>query len=129
MSKFVVYSLPSRSRRPRLELCQRKRFSQKQFRLRFTTKRTCTILQSTKCIRTRQSRYETVGDGSDEGDIAGTGSFYSARGIDSQALVGAAVGEERWAGMTHILASLMLAQSEQFERITMYVVSNKLFWN
>ena len=86
-------------------------------------------MHSAECISIRQSRYETVGDGSDEGDIAGTGSFYSARGIDSQALVGAAVDEERWAGMTHILASLMLAQSERFERFTTYVVSDKLFWN
>jgi len=33
---FVVCSPPSRSRRPRLGVCQRKRFSQKRFRLRFT---------------------------------------------------------------------------------------------
>ena len=32
--------------------------------------------------------------------IAATGSFYSARGIRSQASVGAAVDEERWAGKT-----------------------------
>jgi len=31
--------------------------------------------------------------------IAATGSFYSARGIGSQALVGAAVDEERWPGV------------------------------
>ena len=47
--------------------------------------------------------------------IAATGSFYSARGISSQASVGAAVDEERWAGKTHLPASLVLAQSEQFE--------------
>ena len=47
--------------------------------------------------------------------IAATGSFYSARGIGSQASVGAAVDEERWAGKTHLPASLVLAQSEQFE--------------
>ena len=34
--------------------------------------------------------------------IADTGSFYSARGIGSQASVGAAVHEERWAGKTHL---------------------------
>jgi len=60
---------------------------------------------------------------------AATGSFYSARGIGSQASVGAAVHEERWAGKTHLLASLMLAQSERFERLTTYVVSNKKKWN
>ena len=32
--------------------------------------------------------------------IPATGSFYSARGIGSQASVGAAVDEERWAGKT-----------------------------
>ena len=35
--------------------------------------------------------------------IAATGSFYSARGIGSHALVGAAVDEERWAGKTHLI--------------------------
>ena len=35
LSKLVVCSPPSRSRRPRLGLCQRKRFSQKRFRSRF----------------------------------------------------------------------------------------------
>jgi len=34
---------------------------------------------------------------------AATGSFYSARGIGSQALVGVAVDEERWAGKTHLI--------------------------
>ena len=48
-------------------------------------------------MRTRQSRYKTVGHGGDEG---ATGSFCSARGIGSQASVGAAVDEERWAGKT-----------------------------
>ena len=67
-SKFVVCSPTSRSRRPRLTLCQRKRFSQKRFQLKFTPKRTCAILHSAECIRTRQSRYQTVGDGSEEGD-------------------------------------------------------------
>jgi len=33
--------------------------------------------------------------------IAATGSFYSARGIGSQAPVGTAVDEERWAGKTN----------------------------
>jgi len=47
--------------------------------------------------------------------IAATGSFYLARGIGSQVSVGAAVDEERWVGKTHLPASLMLAQSEQFE--------------
>jgi len=59
---------PWRSRRPRLGLCQRKRFSQKQFRSKSTPKRSCTILYSAECMRTRQSLYETGGDGSDEGD-------------------------------------------------------------
>jgi hypothetical protein len=68
LSKFVVCSTPSRSRRPRLRLCQRKRFSQKRFRLKSTPKCTCTILHSVECMRTRQSQYETDGDGSDEGD-------------------------------------------------------------
>jgi len=66
LSKFVVCCPPSRSCRTRLGLCQRKRFSQKRFRLRFTPKRTCTILHSTECMSTRQSRYETVRDGSNE---------------------------------------------------------------
>jgi len=35
--------------------------------------------------------------------IAGIGSFYSARGIGSQASVGAAVDEERWAGKAHLI--------------------------
>jgi len=47
--------------------------------------------------------------------IAATGSFDFARGIGSQASVRAAVDEERWAGKTHLSASLVLAQSEQFE--------------
>jgi len=47
--------------------------------------------------------------------IAAAGSSYFARGIGSQASVGAEVGEERWAGKTHLPASLVLAQSEQFE--------------
>jgi len=60
--------------------------------------------------------------------IAATGSFYSARGIGSQASVGAAVDEARWAGKTHLLASVLLAQSERFERLRTYVVSSKMFW-
>jgi len=47
--------------------------------------------------------------------IAATGSFYFARVIGSQASVGAAVDKERWAGKTQLPASLVLAQSEQFE--------------
>jgi len=47
--------------------------------------------------------------------IAATESFYFARGIGSQASVGAAVDEERWVGKTHLPARLVLAQSEQFE--------------
>jgi len=47
--------------------------------------------------------------------IAATGLFYFVRGIGSQASVGAAVDEERWAGKTHLPMSLVLAQSEQFE--------------
>ena len=43
--------------------------------------------------------------------------------------MGAAVDEEWWAGKTHLLASLVLAQRERFERIKTYVVSNKLLWN
>jgi len=35
--------------------------------------------------------------------MAATGSFYSARGIGSQASVGAAVDKERWAGKTHLI--------------------------
>jgi len=48
---------------------------------------------------------------------AATGSFYFARGIGSQASVGAAVDEERWARKTHLPAILVLAQSEQFEAL------------
>jgi len=47
--------------------------------------------------------------------IAATGSFYFARGIGSQASVGAAVDEEHWAGKTRLPANLVLARSEQFE--------------
>jgi len=67
-------------------------------------------------MSTRQLRYEIVGDGSDEGNSSHW-SFYFARGIGSQASVGAAVddSEDRWAGKTHLPASLVLAQSEQFE--------------
>jgi len=68
VSKFVVSSPLSRSRRPRLGLCQRKRFSRKRFRFKSTPKHTCTIWHSAECMRTWQSRYETVGDGSDESD-------------------------------------------------------------
>jgi len=56
--------------------------------------------------------------------IAATGSFNSARGIGSQASVGAAVDEERWVGKTHLLASLMLAQSERFERLTTLLITD-----
>jgi len=56
--------------------------------------------------------------------IAATGSFYSARGIGSQASVGVAVDEERWVGKTHLLASLMLAQSERFERLTTLLITD-----
>ena len=57
--------------------------------------------------------------------IAATGSFYSARGIGSQASVGAAVDEERFAGKTRLLASLVLAQSERFERLkpTLFLIN------
>jgi len=68
LSKFVVCFPPSRSRRPRLGLCRRKRFSHKRFRLKSTPKRMCMILHSAECMRTRQSWYETVGDGSNDGD-------------------------------------------------------------
>jgi len=61
--------------------------------------------------------------------IAANGSLYSAGVIGLQASVGAAVDEERWAGNTHLLASLVLAQSERFERLTAYIVCNKLFWD
>jgi len=61
LSKFVVCSPLSPSRRPRLGFCQRKRFSQKQFRLKSTPKHTCTILRSAECMSTRQSRYGTFG--------------------------------------------------------------------
>jgi len=40
--------------------------------------------------------------------ISATESFYFARGIGSQASVGAAVDEERWAGKTQLPASLVL---------------------
>jgi len=60
--------------------------------------------------------------------IAATGSFNSARGIYSQTSVVAAVDKECWAVKTQLLASLVLAQRELFERFTTYVVSNKLFW-
>jgi len=36
--------------------------------------------------------------------------------------VGAAVDEERWAGKTHLPASLVLAQSEQFEAAKSLIV-------
>ena len=58
-------------------------------------------------MSTLQSLYETVGEGSDEG-IVTTESFYFARGIGLQASVGAAVDEERWAGKTHLPASLVV---------------------
>jgi len=61
LSKFVVCSPLSRSHRLRLGFCRRKRYSQKQFRLKSTPKRTCTILRSAECMSTRQSRYGTVG--------------------------------------------------------------------
>jgi len=79
-------------------------------------------------MRTRQSRYEALETVATR-VIAAAGSFNSARGIDSQTSVGAAVDEERWPGNTQLLASVALAQSEQFERFTTYVVSNELFWN
>ena len=57
--------------------------------------------------------------------IAATGSFYSARGIGSQALVGAAVDEERWPGVRKTKSSTcdsyVTSVDERF--------SNKLFWN
>ena len=81
-------------------------------------------------MSTRQSRYETVRDGSDV--IAATESFYFARGIGSQASVGAAVDKEHWAEETAckrkrieislVFVTIML-------HVLMYVVSNKLFWN
>jgi len=40
--------------------------------------------------------------------ITATESFLFARGIGSQASVGVAVDEERWAGKTHLSASLVL---------------------
>jgi len=65
-------------------------------------------------MSTRQSRHKTVGDGNDEGKSSHL-IVYSAKGVGSQASVVAAVDEERWAGKTHLTASLVLAQSEQFE--------------
>jgi len=47
--------------------------------------------------------------------IAAIESIYFARSVGWQALVGAAVDEERWAGKTYLLASLVLSHSEQFE--------------
>jgi len=90
--------------------------------------------------RTKQLDSETVATRV----IEATGSFYSARGIGSQASVGAAVDEERWAGKT-LLASLEFGAhkaSGKRRRIEIslvlvivmlhvltYIVSNKLFWN
>ena len=45
-------------------------------------------------MSTRQSRYETVGDGATR-VIAATESFYFAKGIGPQASAGAAVDEEQ----------------------------------
>jgi len=67
LSKFVVCSPPSRSRLPRLGLCQRKRFSQKRFRLKSAPgAREWSCIRT--CMRIWQSPYETVGDSSDEGN-------------------------------------------------------------
>ena len=38
--------------------------------------------------------------------------------------MGVAVDEERWVGKTHLLASLMLAQSERFERLTTLLITD-----
>ena len=66
-SKFCVCSPPSRSRLPRLGLCQWKRLSQKLFWLK-----SAPSARERSCIRTCmhiwQSPYETVADSSDEGD-------------------------------------------------------------
>jgi len=58
-------------------------------------------------MSTRQSRYEQLETIATR-VIAATESFYFARGIGSQASVGAAVDEERWVGKTHLPASLVL---------------------
>ena len=64
--------------------------------------------------------------------IAATESFYFARGIGSQASVGAAVDEEHWAEETAckrkrieislVFVTIML-------HVLTYVVSNNFFWN
>jgi len=55
-------------------------------------------------MRTRQSRYETAElETVATRVIAATGLFYPARGIGSQASVGAAVHEQLWAGKTHLI--------------------------
>jgi len=64
--------------------------------------------------------------------LAATGSFYFARGIGSQASVGAAVDEEHWAEETackrkRIETSLVFVTI--MLHVLTYVVSNKLFWN
>jgi len=69
---------------------------------------------SAECMSTWQSRYEQLEMVATR-VIAATGLFYFARSIGSQASVGAAVDEERWAGKTYLPASLVLVQSEQFE--------------
>ena len=65
-------------------------------------------------MSTRQSQYETVGDSSDEGNSSQWIVLFCQR-YWLAGVVGAAVDKERWAGKTHLPASLVLAQSEQFE--------------
>jgi len=56
--------------------------------------------------------------------VAATGSFYSARGMGSQALEGVAVDEERWAGKTKFS---IYDSYHTCGRRTLFF--NKLFWN
>jgi len=84
---------------------------------------------SAECMSTRQSRYETVGDGSDEGNrshwivlfcqrywLAGVG----GRGSWRRALGGQ--DSPTWIEISLVFVTIML-------RVLTYVVSNRLFWN
>jgi len=96
------------------------------------------LLSKTGSVKTPRSAWAPGGRGTIQLEtvamrvIAATGSFYFARGIGSQASVGAAVDEEHWAEETAckrkmieirlVLVTIML-------HVLTYVVSNKLFWN
>jgi len=122
VSKLVFCSPPSRSRRLRLGLCQRKRFSQKRFRLRFRgVHEHPAVRRGTKQLKTVATRV-----------IAATEVFYFARGIGSQASVGAAVDEEHWVEETACkrkrIETSLICVTIMLHVLT-YFVSNKLFWN